>query len=234
MKVSCTQADLARGLGIVGRAVASRSPLPITANVLLASEEGRLKLSATNLEITMTCWIDATVEEEGAITIPQRLMADFVNTLPNDRISLTVPARSRQVRLECARNEASIGGLDAEDFPPAPQIKDGVSVSLEPKSLEKAIKRTVFAAATDDSRPVLTGVDTKFEANLLTLAASDGFRLSVDKITLEEPVADLTEIVIPARALQELLRLLNDESGTVEMRTNAGKTQVLFALTNVQ
>src|SRR5205085_5861050 len=96
------------------------------------------------------------------------------------------------------------------------------------------IKRTVFAAATDDSRPVLTGVDTKFEGNLLTLAASDGFRLSVDKITLEQPVADLTEIVIPARALQELLRLLNDESSTVEMRTNAGKTQVQFALTNVQ
>ena len=84
MKVTCTQADLARGLGIVGRAVAARSPLPITANVLIASEDGRLKLSATNLEITMTCWIDATVEEEGSITIPQRLLADFVNTLPNE------------------------------------------------------------------------------------------------------------------------------------------------------
>src|SRR6201988_496795 len=118
MKVSCTQADLARGLGIVGRAVASRSPLPITANVLIASEEGRLKLSATNLEITMTCWIEAQVEEEGAITIPARLLADFVNSLPNDRISLVVPARSRHVRLACARNEASIGGLDADDFPP--------------------------------------------------------------------------------------------------------------------
>src|SRR5215212_874031 len=234
MKVSCTQADLARGLGIVGRAVASRSPLPITANVLLASEEGRLKLSATNLEITMTCWIDATVEEEGAITIPQRLMADFVNTLPNDRISLTVPARSRQVRLECARNEASISGLDAEDFPPAPQVKDGVSVSLEPKGLHRAIQQTVFAAETDDSRPVLTGVDTKFEGRLLTLAASDGFRLSVYKLPLEADVAEPTEIVVPARALQELLRLLGDEDSPVDMRTNAGKTQVMFKLKNVE
>src|SRR3954452_18447509 len=108
MKVTCTQAELARGLGIVGRAVAARSPLPITANVLIASEDGRLKLSATNLEITMSCWIPATIEEEGAITVPSRLLSDFVNSLPNDRISFTVAPRSRQVRLECARNEASI------------------------------------------------------------------------------------------------------------------------------
>src|SRR5215210_1167445 len=179
MKVTCTQAELARGLAIVGRAVAARSPLPITANVLLASEEGRLKLSATNLEITMTCWIDAQIEEEGAITVPARLLSDFVNTLPNDRISLTLAPRSRQVKLACARNEASIGGLDAEDFPPAPVVKDGVSVELDPKGLHQAIAQSVFAAATDDSRPVLTGVDTKLEGRLLTLAASDGFRLSV-------------------------------------------------------
>ena len=95
-------------------------------------------------------------------------------------------ARSRQVRLECARNEATIGGLDAEDFPPAPTVKDGVSVALEPKGLRQAIAQTVFAAATDDSRPVLTGVDTKFEGDLLTLAASDGFRLSVYKLPLDE------------------------------------------------
>ena len=133
----------------------------------------------------MSCWIDATIEEEGAITVPARLLSDFVNTLPNDRISLTVAPRSRQVRLDCARNEATIGGLDAEDFPPAPVVKDGVSVALDPKGLRQAIAQTVFAAATDDSRPVLTGVDTKFEGDLLTLAASDGFRLSVYKLPLE-------------------------------------------------
>jgi DNA polymerase-3 subunit beta len=234
MRVTCTQAELSRGLNIVGRAVAARSPLPITANVLIASEEGRLKLSATNLEITMTCWIDATVEEEGAITIPQRLLADFVNTLPNDRISLTVPPRSRQVRLECARNEASIAGLDADDFPPAPQVKDGLSVSLNQEGLKKAISHTVFAAATDDSRPVLTGVDSKFEGRLLTLAASDGFRLSVYKLPLDEAVSEPVEIVIPARALNELVRLLGDGNEPVQMRTNAAKTQVLFQMASVE
>jgi DNA polymerase-3 subunit beta len=234
MKVTCTQADLARGLGIVGRAVAARSPLPITANVLIASDEGgRLKLSATNLEITMSCWLDASIEEEGAITVPARLLADFVNTLPNDRISLTVAPRSRQVRLECARNEASIGGLDAEDFPPAPVVKDGLDVQIDPKALRQAIAQTVFAAATDDSRPVLTGVDTKFEGNQLTLAASDGFRLSVYKLPLDTSV-ELTELVIPARALNELSRLLADESDPITLRTNTAKSQVMFRLENAE
>ncbi len=234
MKVTCTQADLARGLGIVGRAVAARSPLPITANVLIASDEGRrLKLSATNLEITMSCWIDASIEEEGAITVPARLLADFVNTLPNDRISLTVAPRARQVRLECARNEASIGGLDAEDFPPAPVVKDGIDVKIDPKALRQAIGQTVFAAATDDSRPVLTGVDTKFEGNLLTLAASDGFRLSVYKLQLDAAV-EATELVVPSRALNELNRLLADESEPITMRTNTAKSQVLFRLESAE
>jgi DNA polymerase-3 subunit beta len=234
MKVSCTQEALARGLGIVGRAVAARSPLPITSNVLIASEGGRLKLAATNLEITMNCWIDATIEEEGAITVPQRLLADFVNTLPNDRISLTVAPRSRQARLVCARNEASISGLDAEDFPPAPTVNDGVSVELDPKGLRQAIAQTVFAAATDDSRPVLTGVDTKFDGDTLTLAASDGFRLSVYELPLSEAVAEPVEIVVPARALSELNRLLADEEEDVVLRTNAAKTQVLFRLKDVE
>jgi DNA polymerase-3 subunit beta len=233
MKVTCTQQDLARGLGIVGRAVAARSPLPITANVLLASDEGRLKLSATNLEITISCWLDADFEEEGAITVPSRLLSDFVTTLPNDRISLTVSPRSRQVKLECARNEASIGGLDADDFPPAPVVRDGIDVQIDAKALRQAIAQTVFAAATDDSRPVLTGVDTKFEGKTLTLAASDGFRLSVYKLTLDTSV-EPTEIVVPAKALAELSRLLGEEDGPITLRTNAAKSQVLFRLQNAE
>ena len=234
MKVTCTQEALARGLGIVGRAVAARSPLPITSNVLVATDKDRLKLTATNLEITLSCWVQASIEEEGAITIPARLLADFVNSLPNDRISLSLAPRSRQVKLACARNEATIGGLDADDFPPAPVVKDGVSVSLKPKELRQAIAQTVFAAATDDSRPVLTGVHTNFDGKLLKLAASDGFRLSVFELPLEEAVSEKTEIVVPARALAELNRLLADDEDTITMETNAGKSQVLFRLTNAE
>jgi DNA polymerase-3 subunit beta len=161
------------------------------------------------------------------------LLADFINTLPNDRVSITVAPRSRQVRLECARNEASIGGLDAEDFPPAPVVKDGIDVKIDPRALRQAIGQTVFAAATDDSRPVLTGVDTKFEGSELTLAASDGFRLSVYKLPLETSV-EATELVIPARALNELSRLLADESEPITLRTNTAKSQVMFRLENAE
>ena len=234
MKVSCTQEDLSRGLSVVGRAVATRSTMPITSHVLITTEDdGRLRLTATNLEITMNYWIKAEIAEPGAAAVPARLLTDFVNTLPVDRINLELASRSRQLKVECARNEAQISGLNAEDFPPTPVVQDGIDVQLEAKGLRQAIAQTAFAAATDDSRPVLTGVDTKFEGDLLTLAASDGFRLSVYKLTLPASV-EATEIVVPARAFSELSRLLSEEDDAVTLRTNAAKTQVLFRLANVE
>ena len=234
MKLSCLQENLARGLGIVGRAVATRSTLPITGHVLIASDGGRLKLSATNLEIALTCWIGAQIEEEGAITIPARLLTDFVNSLPPERIDMTLPARSRQLRLVCARNEATIGGMDADDFPPIPRVEGGEGLALDSKVLHTAITQVVFAAATDDSRPVLTGVHTLMEDTELTLAAADGFRLSVHHLPLGQSVAERTEVIIPARALAEVNRLLADEEEPVQIMLNANRTQALFRLKNVE
>jgi DNA polymerase-3 subunit beta len=234
MKLSCLQENLARGLSTVGRAVATRTTLPITGHVLIATEGGRLKLSATNLEIALTCWIGAQVEEEGAITIPARLLTDFVNSLPTEKIEISLPARSRQIRLVCARNEATIGGMDADDFPPIPHVEGGAGLELDPKSLHTAISQVVFAAATDDSRPVLTGIHTLMEDSELTLAAADGFRLSVYRLALPKPVSERTEVIIPARALNEVNRLLSEEEEPVQMTLNANKTQVLFRLKNVE
>lgn len=234
MKLSCLQENLARGLGIVGRAVATRTTLPITGHVLIATEDGRLKLSTTNLEIALTAWIGAQIEEEGAITIPARLLTDFVNSLPPERIDMTLAPRSRQLRLVCARNEATIGGMNADDFPPIPRIEGGQGLALDPESLHKAISQVVFAAATDDSRPVLTGVHTLIEGSELTFAAADGFRLSVHRLALSAAASERTELIIPARALSELNRLLPDEEEPVQMTLNPGKTQVLFRLKNVE
>src|SRR4030042_1833128 len=122
MKISSLQENLAKGLAVAGRAVAVRSPLPQASHVLLASDEGRLKLVATNLEIAITCWIGAQVEEEGAVTVPARLLTDFVTSLPRERIDLTVAPRTRQLALNCARNEASRVGMAAADFPPVPPV----------------------------------------------------------------------------------------------------------------
>ena len=210
MKVQVLQENLQRGLGIVGRAVATRSTLPITANVLLQTDNGRLKLAATDLDIAISAWVGAKIDDEGATTVPSRLITDFVSSLPSATVNLEIPERGRTVRLECARNESSINAMDAEDFPRIQSIKDGIAVELDPKALRRAIDRVEFAAASDDSRPVLTGVQVKIEGTKLTLASADGFRLAVAEITLPVAPAEAIEVIIPARALRELGRLIAD------------------------
>lgn len=234
MKLSCLQENLSRGLGIVGRAVATRSTLPITQNILLATEQSRLKLAATNLEMATTCWIGAKVEQDGAITIPARLLIDFVNSLPNDLIEITLPTNSHTLELKSGRFQAHINGIDAEDFPPIPKISDGMTTTIEAAALREGITQVVFAAATEESRPVLTGINAEFEGEQLDLAAADGFRLAVHKMTLASPVDQKTTVIIPARSLNELNRLLGDQEEPVEIITNQQKSQILFRLKNAE
>jgi len=234
MKISCLQENLAKGLSVVGRAVGSRSTLPQASHVLLASDEGRLKLVATNLEIAITCWIGAQVEEEGAVTVPARLLTDFVTSLPNERIDMSLPARAKQLNLTCARNEASVSGMDAADFPPVPPVDDGFRLKLDAKALRTAIEQVEFAAAADDTRPVLTGIHTLLEDSELTLAAADGFRLAVYKLALGEEVPEKVEVIIPARAMRELMRLLAEEEEPLELAFNAARSQVLFRMKSVE
>jgi DNA polymerase-3 subunit beta len=234
MKVQVLQENLQRGLAIVGRAVATRSTLPITANVLLSTDQGRLKLAATDLDIAISAWVGAKIDEQGATTVPSRLITDFVSSLPPATVNLEIPERGRQVKLECARNESTINAMDAEDFPKIAQLSAGIAVELDPRQLRRAIDRVEFAAASDDSRPVLTGVHVKTDGPRLTFASADGFRLAVADINLSEAPAEAIEIVIPARALREVARLVGDSNESVEMRLNQQKTQVQFAMTDVE
>ena len=234
MKVTCLQENLAKGLGIVARAVASRTTLPITQHILLSTDGGRLRLSATNMEIALSCWIGAKVEQEGQITLPARFLTPFVDSLPNDKLEMTLQPRGRQVKIACGRNQATIGGMDADDFPPIPTVEGETTIRLEPAALRKALTQVVFAAASDDTRPVLTGIHTKVEGNEVTLAAADGFRLAVHKLTLAEPSKAALEVIIPARAFSELNRLLGDQDGPVELTLNANRTSVLFRLNTVE
>ena len=234
MKFVTQQEALQRGLTTVGRAVATRSTLPQTSHIYLATAEGRLKLAATNLEIAITCWVPAQVQEEGAITIPARLLSEFVASLPPAEISLAVAARSRQAHIVCARNEATITGMDAEDFPPIPTVSEGETIKLVPEALREAIEHVVFAAATDDSRPVLTGVQLRIEEGKLTLAAADGFRLAVYHLDIAAAPAETIEIIVPARALLELSRLLPEQQEPVELTLNPSRSQVLFRLSDIE
>ena len=234
VKLTTQQADLQRGLSTVGRAVATRSTLPQTTHICLTAEAGRLRLAATNLEIAITSWVEAQVTSEGAITIPARLLSEFVASLPGAPIEFTVAARSRQAHLSCARNEATITGMDADDFPPIPTITDGDTIRLAPDALRDAIEHVVFAAATDDSRPILTGVFAKIEGGEVTLAAADGFRLSVYHLDIAESPDGPVEIIVPARAVQELGRLLADQEEPVVLQVNASRSTALFRLSDTQ
>ena len=234
MKLTCLQENLNRGLSIVGRAVATRTTLPITNNVLLATDDGRLKLVATNLEMAISCWIGAKIEEEGSITVPARLLTEFVSSLPSDTIAVNLSPQTKTLGLKCARFEARISGIDAKEFPPIPSVDEGTNTVVEVDALRQAINQVVFAAATEESRPVLTGVCTQFEGNTLTLAAADGFRLAVFKMPIKNKVSQKLEVIIPARTLAELNRLIGDEEETVSITLNPNKSQVLFRLKSTE
>ena len=239
MRVSCLQENLSRGLNIVGRAVSPRSTLPVLGNILLATDEGRLKLAATNLEIGISCWIGAKVEDEGSVTVPSRLLGEFVNQLPAERIDMDLSVRTLMLNLKCARYDTNIKGIDASEFPIIPTSDGADAIRIEADTLRKMINQVAFAAATDESRPTLTGVDARFNGNRLTLAATDGFRLAVRSTDLAAAVPEKTEIIIPARALSELSRIIGllpkseGEPQMVEITVASARNQILFHLPDV-
>jgi DNA polymerase-3 subunit beta len=237
MKLSCLQENLSRGLAIVSRAVAARATLPITQNVLLSTDQSMLKLSATNLEIAITTWIGAMIEEEGSVTVPARLLNEFVNSLPNEKIELEVPSDSSVLQATCGRANAYVAhihGTDAGEFPPIPTVDEGVAARIDPQILKSAIGRVAFAAATEESRPVLTGVEVKLSGDQFTLAAADGFRLAVQHGPLAQPVDTEIEVIVPARTLNELSRLLGDQEEAVEVMMTPAKGQVMFRTQGVE
>lgn len=232
MKLSVLQENLRKGLAIATRFIATRNTLPVLSNVLLATDNGKLKLSATNLEIGINVWAGAKVASEGAITIPARLLSDFVNSLPPERVDLKLDESTQTLNLKCARYESNIKGIAAEEFPIVPVATESGVIQLEPSSLRTMIEQVAFAAASDESRPILTGVLVQFTEDSLTLAAADGFRLSVKRTNGLKGI-EPTEAIIPARALIELGRLMGDQEKPVEVTITPARKQILFHLDGI-
>jgi len=239
VKLTCKQQDLNRGLSAVSHAVSGRSTLPILQNILLTTDHGRLKLSATNLEIGINCWVDAEISEEGTTTVPAKLITDYVNSLPPDVVEITVPEDSHTMNVKGMRSQANIKGTDAAEFPQIPSNEGGEPpVQLDAVLLKEMIDGVAFAAADDDSRPVLTGVlvqvqmDEKSGKETITFAAADAFRLAVRVADLPADEHPHGDILIPARTLTELARILPAE-GPVEMIVTPNRSQVLFHTPNL-
>jgi len=193
-----------------------------------------LKISATDLNMAMTTWIGAQVEEEGAITVPARLLSDFVNSLPPERIDMEATSQPIGLNVKCVSFESNISGSPADDFPPIPAVEGGLAAKIEPDVLREAISRVSFAAATEDSRPVLTGVKTEISGDDFKFAAADGFRLAVYSGKLAEPPSEDIEFLIPARVLNEISRLLGIQQKSVEFMVTPSSNQALFRVEDVE
>jgi DNA polymerase-3 subunit beta len=232
VKLSVMQENLARGLQVVSRAVSTRSTLPVLNNVLLRTEDGGLKLTATNLEIGMTYWVPGKIDTAGATTVPARLLTDIVAGLPaNERVDLELQAQDT-LRIQAGRFETRVKGIDAEEFPAIPAAGERPTTRIPQNVLRTALCEVTFAAATDEARPILTGVLAHFEGDKLTLAAADNYRIAVKTLSVLDPVEE-TSVVIPARSLHELERVLADTDDPIDLVLSPSRNQILFHIEGI-
>lgn len=217
MKFTVLQENLKRALTIVTRATTGRSTLLILDNVLLRIENGRLRISGTNLEMGITCWTGIKVDEEGDITLPAQTLSDLIATLPTDHVHMTLEAATLTMKLLCGSSTAEVKGIKAADFPPMPVVELSDGIQINAGILKELIGQVAYAASTDLARPVMTGVYVMVADNQITMAAADGFRLAVCSAEIESAVGDAVTALIPAPALAELSRILNDDEAAVTM-----------------
>ena len=227
------QENLARGLSVVSRAVSSRSTLPVLANVLLRTEDAGLKLTATNLEIGITDWVPGRIDAEGSLTVPARLITDVVAGLPpGERVDLEVEGGTT-LRIRAGRYQTHLRGIDGEEFPVIPSAGDRPTTRVSQKLLRGALSQVAFAAASDEARPILTGVLTRFSGDRLTLAAADNYRIAVKSLAILQSVEE-TSIVVPAKSCTELMRILSDTEDPVDIMLAQAKSQVIFHVDTVE
>jgi DNA polymerase-3 subunit beta len=212
--------------------VSTRSTLPVLANVLLKTEDAGLKLTATNLEIGITYWVPGKIDTDGATTVPAKLLTDYVNALQGgERVDLEL-TQGETLHLRAGRYESHLKGIDADEFPAIQTAGERPTTRISQKVLRRALEETAFAAASDEARPILTGVLARFEGDTMTLAAADNYRIAVKTIPILDPVAE-TSVVIPARALNELVRILGDVDEPIDVVLAQARNQILFHLDGI-
>ena len=234
MKVTVLQENLARGLSTVSRAVSPRSTLPVLSNILIASDEGRLRLSATNLELGITCWIPARIDQEGSTTVPARTFGDLINTLPADQVQLTLDPQTQSLHVQGGSSNNDIKCIDAQEFPPLPVPDFDGAIQINVGDFREMIHQVAFAASSDEARPVLMGVLVQVDKDKLTMAAADGFRLSVRKAVLSTPSSAPVSAIVPSQALKELARVATDGDEPIYMVMPKGRGQVVFRVKDVE
>lgn len=227
MKLQVTQENLTKALGTVARVANARGTLPVLANVLIKTVNNRVSIAATNLDIAITQYIGAKVSEEGSITVPARLMQDFVSSLPAGNIELDLD--DYKLHIVTDQYKSVINGVSAEEFPVMPAIESGQSWSLPAPILKKSLQQVVLAASNDEARPILTGVFMHTHEGKLYMAATDSYRLA-EKMLM--PNADDISLLVPVSAMQDLLRIVSDVEDDVQVTHD--DQQVLFRVGDVE
>jgi len=227
MKLAVTQENLTRALSIVGRVAQSKTSLPVLNNILLRAENNQLLLAATNLEIAITEYIGAKVQQEGAITIPARLLSDYIANLPKGTVTLDLDKHKLHITTDNYRS--TVNAVAADEFPELPKIDDPIVLKIAAADIKKAITQTVLTASHDETRPILTGVYIHSHENSLYMAATDGYRLSEKKVT---SVEDDIAAIVPVQTLQDVARVLPDDCDEIEILL--GAEQIRFRMNDIE
>jgi DNA polymerase-3 subunit beta len=233
MKLSILQENLAKGLSIVSHSVTTKAQLPVLGNILLTTDKGRLKLSATNLEMGINYWVGAKIEKEGTLSVPAKFLTEFVSSLPPEKIELEVQGNS--LFISSGGYKANFVGLSSSEFPPVPTLKDKETIVFSSGDLARAISQVTFAAAQDEGRPQLTGVLLIIKADDLLMVATDGYRLSLKKLAGIKGIKDIKEfkkgLIIPSRTLIEIGRIINEreQSSEVGLAITPDSNQIIFS-----
>ncbi|MEO8065534.1 MAG: DNA polymerase III subunit beta [Candidatus Doudnabacteria bacterium] len=225
MKLICTKENLKKGLFVVSRVVGTGNPLQVLNNILFKTDQGRIKLSSTNLEIGVNTWVGGKIEEEGALTVPAKLINEYINNLPSDKVTLGTKDNTTLV-LESENYYTNIKGLSHEDFPLIPQVTEDPFAKIDATELKNALSETIWASAANETQPEISGIFMAFEQDMVRVAATDRYRLAERTAHLLEPATGTKEVIIPARTVAELYKILTIGQGQVEIYFS--DSQVLF------
>lgn len=222
MKLTVTQENLNRALQVVGRVASGKTPLPILNNILFRTDKNRLLLAATNLELAITQHVGSKIEQEGSVTVPARLMSEFVANLPKGNIELETDGT--KLHIACGAYKSTINGMAPDEFPELPAIEEKQAVAIPVGELKRAIQQTALVASSDDTRPVLTGIFCHTHEGSLYFAATDGYRLAERKLLT---TSQTMSAIIPVTAMNDLLRVITDEAAEVRFMFDDNQVRMI-------
>jgi DNA polymerase-3 subunit beta len=233
MNIKCSHKDLSHALNAVSRVVSTRTALPILSNILLETDDGRLKVSATNMVTHISAWIDAkAIRREGAITVPAKTFHSLIQTMPRGIVQMLLNKKKQTLKIKSAHSTSNLKGIAPDEFPLP--VGGEVKALVAPDALKRAIDQVVFAASKDEIRPILSGVLMHLDNDGLLMAATDGFRLSECSVPLEAAISGPIDVIVPRSTIEQLRRVIGNQKDPVGIAVSEGNRNVVFGLSDIE